>query len=186
MMYLSKGMLLQKVQNTLFVSHCGSEYELSGERAAVWESGRHGPRDIVNPDHVQILMELSKIGLTETNPDTGYEAVFRILVNCVICPVEMPAFQALWSQPERRLYKWIANAGLRLTIAELVFLNEHQIEPTHQLLGEKNRQPLTETIYTANSISDGILESLMERSPKRDSTINAVLGLLRRKMIFLV
>jgi len=186
MMYLSKGLLLRKNENALTVSHCGAVYELTDERAAVWESGRQEPREIT-PDQEQIIKELAKKnGLVETSPDTGNGAVFRILVNCVICPIEKPTFPALWSQPERRLYNWITKAGLRLTIAELVYLNENRIEPAHGLLGEQNRQTLTETIYNANSIADGILESRMERSPERDGTISAVMGLLRRNVIFLV
>ena len=186
MMYLSKGLLLRKDKNALIVSHCGAEYELTGERAAIWEGGRQEPREIT-PVQEQIIKELAeKNGLAETSPDTGNEAVFRILVNCVICPIVKPAFPALWSQPERRLYNWITKAGLRLTIAELIYLNENKIEPARGLLGEKNRQALTETIYNANSIADGILESRMELSPELDSTISAVMGLLRRNVIFLV
>ena len=186
MMYLSKGLLLRKNQNALTVSHCGAEYDLIDERAAVWENGWQEPREAINNSQEMILCELSKNGLAETSPDTGNEAIFRILVNCTICPIEKPAFPALWSEPERRLYKWLTKAGLRLTIAELVFLNQNKTEPTNDLLGEKNRQALTEAIYNSNSISDGILESLMERSPERDSTINTVIKLLRRNVIFLV
>jgi len=186
MMYLSKGLLIQKNQNMLTVSHCGAVYDLIDERAAVWESGRQEPREIINNNHEKILFELSKTGLAETSLDTGNEAVFRILINCAICPVEKLAFPALWSESERRLYKWLTKAGLRLTIAELVYLNHNKIEPASELLGERNRQALTETLYNSNSISDGILESLMERSPERDNTINTVIKLLRRNVIFLV
>jgi len=121
MMYLSKGLLIQKNQNILTVSHCGAEYDLMDERAAVWESGRKGPREvdevrrvsrrtgvcesgwqepweIINNNQEKILLELSKTGLAETSPDTGNEAVFRILINCAICPVEKLAFPALWSE----------------------------------------------------------------------------------------
>ena len=98
MIYLSKGLLLRKDQNTLIVSHCGSKYELKGEQTAVWESGRQEPREIIYNNQEKILSELSKTGLAETSPDTGNEAVFRILINCAICPVEKLAFPALWSE----------------------------------------------------------------------------------------
>ena len=183
MTYLSKGLLVRKTQNALIISHCGAEYELTGERAAIWENGRQWPQE-TNQD--QILQELFKKGLIEASPDTGNEAIFRILIKCAICPVKKPAFPALWSQPERELYKWITRAGLQLTIAELVFLNHNKIKPERRLLGEKNRQALTKLIYTTETIPDGILESHMERTPERDSTINAVLGLLGKYQIFLI
>jgi len=183
MTYLSKGLLVRKTQNTLIISHCGAEYELTGDRAVLWENGRKGPQET---NQEQFLQELSKTGLVEVSSDTGNEAIFRILINCAICPVKKPAFPILWNQPERRLYKWITEAGLQLTIAELVFLNHNKIEPTRWLLGEKNRQALTELIYTTETISDGILESHMEHSPERDGTINAVLGLLDKDQIFLI
>jgi len=183
MTYLSKGLLVRKTQNALIISHCGAEYELTGERAMIWKNGRQGPWET---NQEQFLQELSKAGLVEASSDTGNEVIFRILINCVICPVEKPAFPVLWGQPERELYKWITKAGLQLTIAEMVFLNHNKIKPIHGLLGEKNRQALTELIYTTETIPDGILESRMERSPERDGTIDAVLGLLGKDQIFLI
>ena len=182
-MYLSKGLLLRKTQNTIIVTHCGAEHELLGERAVIWENGHQGPR-VSNQN--QILHELSKSGLAETSNGSGNEAIYRILINCAICPAKKPAFPVLWSRPERRMYKWITKAGLQLTIAELVFLNQNKVKPTCRLLGEKNRQALTETTYTTETIPDGILESQMERSPERDSTINTVMGLLSKDKVFFI
>ncbi|MDR1704708.1 MAG: hypothetical protein LBS19_08490 [Clostridiales bacterium] len=87
---------------------------------------------------------------------------------------------------ERVIWRWIRNAGLRLTIAELTLITERGIKPVRSLLGEGNRQPLTEEIYTTDTISDGILESMMEKSPARDETVHAVLGLLAKKKIYIV
>jgi len=93
---------------------------------------------------------------------------------------------AILSRPERRVLQWIRWAGLRLTIAELTLLAERGLGPVPALLGEQNRQALTEAIYTTETICDGILETLMEKSPVRDDTVLAVLGLLRKKKIYLI
>ncbi len=63
---------------------------------------------------------------------------------------------------------------------------ERGVQPVPGLLGDENRQLLTETIYTPETIADGILESMMEKSPAMEETVQAVLGLLRKRRIFLM
>jgi len=186
MSYLSKGLLLRRSGETLTISHCGAEYELKGERASVWEKGRRGLNEPMGVSQYVALTELSKQGLIEMNSDTEAISFYRLLINCVICPGKAKVATVFWNPMERRLWHWLTKAGLRLTIAELVFLAEKDIKPTIGLLGEQNRQALTETIYTIETIPDGILESRMEQSPARDNTVNAVLSLLRKNKVFLI
>ena len=186
MTYLSKGLLLRRSGEILSISHCGSEYELAGERATAWEKGRCGCNETLGEIQYEAMYELVKQGLAETRQETGDGVFFRLLINCVICPVEGGTAEILWNPNERFLWQWINGAGLRLTIAELVFLVEKGLKPTANLLGEPNRQTLTEVIYTTETILDGILESRMEKSPARDSTVEAVLSLLRKNRIFLI
>jgi hypothetical protein len=84
------------------------------------------------------------------------------------------------------MWQWLNRAGLRLTVAELTLLNEQNVKPNSSLLGKKNRQALTELIYTAETIFDGVLDRQMEISPARDETLRTILGLLREKRIFLI
>lgn len=60
------------------------------------------------------------------------------------------------------------------------------MQPTPALLGEDGRQRLTEMIYFAETIPDGILETLMERSPARDAVVTNLLGLLRTRRLLLI
>ena len=129
---------------------------------------------------------MANLGIIESGGGESGAAFFRLLTNCVICPASGKFAPSLLSRTERRLWKWITRAGLRLTIAELTFLTERGIKPTAALLGPDNRQALTEAIYTAETIQDGILETLMESSPSRDATVDAVLMLLKKKKIFLI
>lgn len=73
-----------------------------------------------------------------------------------------------------------------LRISELVMLIEQNIKPEPSLLGKSNWHSLVDKIYTTETIFDGILDASMERSPSRTETVNAVLGLLRKKKILLV
>ena len=56
----------------------------------------------------------------------------------------------------------------------------------NRLLGEDGRQRLTEMIYFAETIPDGILETLMEHSPARDTVTGALLELLRTRRLLLI
>jgi hypothetical protein len=185
MLYLSKGLLISREQNALFVSHCGTEHNLSGERAEVWERGLRKPCETTDYSQEIALTVLNEIGLIEPSSEQSNETLFRLLVNCTICPKRSERTFPLLNPAVKRIWKWVNYAGLRLTIAELVYLEERRIKPAPNLLGAQNRQTLTEAIYTTETISDGLLESRMERSRARDRTVRAVLSLLRKNKIFL-
>jgi hypothetical protein len=185
MLYLSKGLLIGKEQNALLVSHCGTEHKLSGERADIWERGLHNLCETMDYSQEIALTVLSETNLAESSNEQSDETLFRLLVNCAICPKQSVRTFPLLNPAEKRICKWVNYAGLRLTIAELVYLEELKIKPAPNLLGAQNRQTLTEAIYTTETISDRLLESRMERSRYRDRTVKAVLSLLRKNKIFL-
>ena len=45
---------------------------------------------------------------------------------------------------------------------------------------------MTEMIYFADTIPDGILETMMEHSAARDNTVDALLQLLRTRRLLLI
>ena len=79
---------------------------------------------------------------------------------------------------------WLREAGLRLTIAELIFLRERTILPTLDLLGTENRQRLVERIYNIDNIFDNLLEDQMELSKLRNDTVLVILELLRKSKLY--
>lgn len=188
MIYLSKGILPWKPgdEKSASVSHCGMLHKLTGTEAELWLDGQHKPNYTKNVGQEAALRALAEIGIVEYANEENDTAIFRLLTNCAICPVRVKTSPALLNRQERRACQWIKRAGLRLTMAELVLLNERGIKPIPALLGEYNRHALTETIYTTETIYDGILETLMEKSPARDNMVRAVLGLLQKKRIFLI
>lgn len=82
--------------------------------------------------------------------------------------------------------RWIREAGLRLTAAELVKLAEAGIEPKAQYLGAENRQRVVELIYTKENIFDGALEAAMELSPALPGAVSILLSLLKKRRIILI
>ena len=187
MIYLSKGVLPWKTPQTgVAVSHGGLMHNLSGVQAEMWLDGQYKPSQTQNSKQEAALKDLMGLGIAEAYPDSENTALFRILTNSSICPVKVRSVLLPLNRLERRLWIWIRKAGLRLTIAELTYLTEHNIKPVSTLLWKENRQALTEAIYTTETIFDGILENHMEKSPARDATVNTVLSLLRKKKIMLL
>ena len=187
MIYLSKGILpWRPSETTVSVSYCGALHKLNGVQAALWLNGQHKPGYTENPEQDAALQLLSELGIAECGDGADDATIFRLLTNCSICPVRVKTNISFLNPLERRLWRWITRAGLRLTMAELVYLVERDVLPAPELLGEANRQSLTEAIYTTETIYDGILEGRMERSPARDKAVLAILGLLRKQKIFLI
>jgi len=187
MIYLSKGIpILKQAKEDLSVSHCGKLHKLTGEQATLWLSSQNLPGYTSDPEQIITLRSMVTLGIIEYAESEDDAALFRLLTNCTICPVRVNRKPALLNRRERYLWRWLRMAGLRLTMAELVFLAEKEIKTAPELLGESNRQQLTEMIYTTVTIHDSILESLMEAALARDAVVKAILGLLRKKKIYLI
>ena len=187
MLHISKGAILRPCDiDEIIVSRCGCDYTLHNPQAKLWLNGRYKISEATFENQKQPLCLLEKIGLIESSEDIGDIAKYRMLTNCVICKAAISAPRLLLNSKERWVYKWTAGAGGKLTISELIFLVENGIDPKPFLLGADNWQALVNTIYTADTISDGILDVMMERSPAMPKTVAAVLGLLQKKRILLV
>ena len=85
-----------------------------------------------------------------------------------------------------QILNWLKYAGVRLSVAELVYLFEHKIEASQEILYTDNRQRLIERIYTKDTISDNILEIQMEYAECRDEVITGLMRLLRKKQLIVL
>ena len=187
MLYISKGILPWKPKGSVVsVSHCGALHKLSGAQAEFWVLGLHRPGCTRSKEQDAAVLDLAGLGIAEFESSNDGAALFRLLTNCSICPALTRTNLAILTRMERRILRWIRRAGLRLTIAELTLLIEYGIKPIPALLGGDNRQALTEIIYSTETIFDGILETLMEKASSRNRTVKAVMGLLRKKKVFLI
>ena len=186
MIYLSKGIVKKNsTEHLLQIARCEQEYRLSGEEAALWLRGRFGFAEPVSESEKRSLLHLKRMGLAETEEDRDVGR-YRILTQCVCCPADRSRPEVLLTRSEKETLRWLRDAGLRLTVAELVFLKECGIRPELRYLHAENRQRLVESIYTADTIGDSMLENLMEGAACRDEVVGLIMGLLRKKRIVIL
>lgn len=186
MMYLSKGELTRSHKTGLdYVSLSGCVYALGPKMAGLWNRARLAPQ-LVPEGREQAIKRMENSGLVVTTEETGMLAAYQLLSGCVLCPNSKRWTDRFLSKPVRRIWQWLNEAGLRLTASELTRLEERRIQPTPALLGEDGRQRLTEMIYLAETIPDGILETQMEHSAARDDVVGALLELLRTRRLLLI
>lgn len=185
MMYLSKGILIENPKSREnCISLHGKLYALGPRLTAMWSRAHKGPKEVPHEEEGAI-QRMEQAGLVVTTEKSGMLAAYELLSQCVLCPDWGVGRRfPLWRR-DQRLWKWLSRAGLRLTASELVRLEERRLVPSPSLLGEENRQALTEMIYTADTIHPGALEAAMESSPARDLTAASLMRLLRRRYLFL-
>lgn len=188
MRYLAKGIVQeQSTEHILRINHFGDEFRLTGLQAKIWLDARLHIAETDGKDFnkEKELRQLQKMDLVE---DVGQDAVdeYRALSRCIIVPAQYRGISLPLTTDEKSMLRWITEAGLRLTMAELVYLTEHKMQPEAEWLGEANRQKLTEAIYTTDTIFDNILETQMETAVCRDRTVRTVLSLLRKKRILIL
>lgn len=183
MIYISKGIVLEhSTEELLFVRRCGTDFQLNGAEAALWLNGRTGFSEAIASAAAN---HLYRMGLIDWEDEDTPLSRYRILTRCILCPTDTIELLPLrWQQAHFML--WLREAGLRLTVAELVYLTERRISPSAKLLGVENRQKLVSLIYTENNIRENILENQMEKARCRDFVVESLLTLLKRKRLVLV
>lgn len=188
MIYLSKGVVQPKssIEN-LWLERGGKQFQLQGAEAAVWLKGRFGFMVAESEAEEQAVICLADKGLVEMEEEADSISRYRILTRCVCCPARQRGHMSnRLSERERQIYTWLQKAGIRLSVAELVFLQEHQITADSGVFGTSNRQKLIETIYTKDNIQDNLLEHQMEKAECRDEVVEALMQLLKKKRILIV
>ena len=186
MKYISIGAILNEgTENILDVTHGGAKFRLTGEKARLWINGRLGFAEVFNPIHLNMLEQLFKMGLV-IKCDGSRAEEYRALCKCTIVPADREHPYWFLRPQEKTALQWIRNAGLVLSMAELVYLMDRNTPMEEKLLGSDNAQALVERIYTKDTVFNNILENQMERSAAKDSTVKAVLELLRKKRIVLL
>lgn len=187
MIYISKGIVQNgSTENILTVERGGKCFNLTGAQAKLWLDGRYEFNYANKPDLLRELHNLAQMGLVEYEMDSDALAKYRILTRCVCCAAVTPFLTSRVFRLDRVVLDWIRNAGLRLSLTELIYLQENGIAPDPSLLGVDNRQALVETIYTRCNIADNLLESQMEKAACRDDIVQSILSLLRKRKIVIL
>ena len=186
MKYISIGEVLKEgTEHILDVAHGGAQFRLTGDKATLWLNGRLGFADVFNPAQLVTLEQLYKMGLVIKCDGSGAQE-YRALTKCTIVPAECDHPYWFLRDTEKTVLQWLRNAGLVLSMAELVYLMDRNVPMEEKLLGSGNAQALVERIYTKDTVFNNILENQMERAEARGKVVNAILGLLRKKRIVLL
>ncbi len=185
MIYLSKGVTC-KDSSSHTVCYAGRTTRLSQIEKMLWEKGRYGITELTAPEEKTEVAKLIRLGLAECEVKNNASSRYWLWTRCFVCPAKKSYnFHRLQSD-EQNIYTWLCCAGIRLTVAELIYLVEHEIKPTEDLLYAKNRQTLIERIYTAKTIADRVLEFQMEDATCRDDVIELLENMLRKKYIVIL
>ena len=186
MKYISVGVVMAEgTEHCVTVCRGSNRFPLSGELASVWLRGRFGFAETKEQTEHQALEQLVRMGLAVKSQ--GYSiADYRALTQCTIVPADRKYPYLSLSGAEKTVLQWLREAGLVLSMAELVYLMDRNVPLKAEYLGSDNTQKLVERIYTKDTIFDNILENQMERAAMREKTVKTVLSLLRRKRIVLL
>ena len=186
MYYLSKGLAQEgSTEMLLNVSRGRYTFRLTGIEAGLWLDGRYEIARAGLPDRMEALRHLERMGLVTVMDNYTLDDLYSALCGCVFCAVDARGIRRV-GDCGMRLLRWLREAGLHLTLAELICLEEKGIQPGTRLLGEENRQALTEQLYDANTIQDGELEKHMLHARCRDVVLEAVLELIKTKRMILL
>lgn len=186
MKYISIGAVMTEgTEYRVTVCRGNNKFILTGEQASVWLNGRKGFANAKNPSEQKTLNQLIRMGLALKSENFA-TAEYRTLTQCTIVPANRKYPYGGISGLERTVLQWLREAGLVLSMAELVYLIDRKVPIHPGFLGSNNAQRLVERIYTKDTIFDNILENQMERASARDQTVNAILNLLRKKRIVLL
>ena len=184
MIYISKGTSKSSLHNPLKVTRCGKTVQLSGLQAELWRKGRYEFASAQTKAEELALDNLSRVGLVEVQQEGTDTFRYYALTSCVLCPTRRPGIGLTTGKKE--LLCWLKKAGLRMTVAEMVYLRSRDIHPTRKLLRVRNRQALVEKIFNPHNIADNLLEQQMESAGCRDEVVADLLSLLRKKRLVLL
>lgn len=186
MMYVSKGMLVHTGKDGFtHVAHCGRIYALGPVMTDLWMQGRRKPQT-APASKEKAVRRLAASGLTSITDESDELGTYRLLVGCILCPEKKRITDPFLSARTRRIWRWLREAGLHLTVSELVRLEERQLNPETEYLGAFGRQQLTEILYTPETICEGMLDIAMEHSHARNTTVASLLELLRSGRLLLI
>ena len=186
MKYISIGAVaFGSTEYILKVAHGGYSFQLDGVLAKLWLNGRTQFSLVEEPIDIKGLTQLRKMGLAvqAVECDAGE---YRALTHCTIVPAECKFPFLFLSGIEKQVLTWLRGAGLVLSMAELTYLVEKDVDSEEKLLGSGNAQALVERIYNKETIYDNILENQMEHAKSRDKVTRAILTLLKKKRILLL
>lgn len=181
MLYLSKGIKIRQSGSKISIALGGRTIELNEPETRLWENGEYD--FAVTDADTDVLLSLEDRGLVECEAENSPVSKYFILTRCIFCVSDAKVVKINLSKLEKEILIWLKNAGIHLSVAELIYLIEHKVKPSDDLLYEENRQALVEKIYTTENIADNILENQMLEAKCRDEVVNTLISLLKKRYL---
>lgn len=187
MLYISKGVVMNNsTEQNVRVMRCGMVYQMTGNEARIWLDGRFGFQEVTDASDKWVLERLAKMSLVEIEETDSDVSRYRILCRCICVAAKTKWLSLPVHGDQKDILIWLKNAGIRLSTAELIYLQEKGVRPEARYLHVDNRQALVELIYTVDNVADNILENQMENAIQRDAVVYALEMLLRKKKIVIL
>lgn len=187
MMYISKGVIIKKLPHKqLLIYHYRDKHKLNEKQAALWNNGTSCFNQTTSKEEERTLTELVAIGIVEITYEVSLRGQFLLLRKCFIGVLPKSRWCTRLTKQEKRIMKWLNNAGFRLGIAELIFLIENNIEPKEDLFGWENAGKLRLLINGSLITVGDTLGTKAFIAYCRDEVIACVFSLVRKKKICLI
>lgn len=181
MIYISKGWLTSEENGLCSVIRFDTEYNLTKSESEIWLAGQGCLKETDSILTVDDLEEFGLVGISEDDSETG---IFELLCACFFIPCRTKNIQPMTVE-ESYIYKWLSDAGIRLTTAELICLCEKDLLPEKDLLGEDGRQNLVAAIYLDSDINDITLENQAAKAECRSWVLASLLSLVQKKYVYI-
>ena len=125
MIYISKGIVQERsTERNIYVGRGGQVFQLTKIEAQLWLDGRFGFYETKNASQDRAIEHLYRMGLVEYEQEDTLVSRYRILTRCVLCAAANSNASLTVGRFESSILNWLTNAGIRLSMAELVYLHE--------------------------------------------------------------
>lgn len=188
MLFLSRGVLLKCFQNgNIEIARDNEKVIVKGRDALLWQRGKIGFSTVRVEKELVGLSYLVKEGLAVSDEDEGSLGRYQILSKCNLkLNRKLLLSNHKLEEKEKEILCWLKEAGIYLSLAELIQLREKELHPEKQWLGSSNRQRLIMQIYSQGMLKENVLIEQMEASEYRDETVDIVMSLYLKKKIQIV
>ena len=178
-------MLVKKYSNSsIVIQKYGGRYALKGKKAHVWLRARSGfvSRGL---EENQLFSELCENDvLAQTDMPNSY-GKYYLLTSNIICVNRRKKSCFLLPRLEKRIMRWLQGGRRKLTVEELIFLIEHDVNP-YVYEDDEFGVALSERIHQTRVHVNNLLRQEMLGAKHRDVVVNAILRLLEKNRLYLL
>jgi len=188
MVYISRGEISSEEKQTVFFR--GEEFVLSFNAWKLWRAGLNDFVVVAKSlfsNNYELLYELEEKGLVSLSKNESSDLNFEkymVLAKSILV-FKPKKVVGMINHNELFVVDWLMGASFPLMTEEVVYLVEHNILPSPELVGSKNKQKLVAKIYPDGKVEDNILVKRMSGAKRRDFAVSLVLSLMKKGYIIL-